>query len=157
MRGRSRGTRLLNPDFRDILSAFLAEGVEFLLVGAYALSAHGFPRATGDIDLWIGASQANAESVYRALQRFGAPLVDVTPADLTVPDLVFQIGLAPRRIDILTSITGVDFETAWASKVEITVDGMSVPVLSRPLLVQNKKATGRPQDLADLARLEQAE
>lgn len=103
---------MLNPDFRDILSAFVAEGVEFLLVGAYALSVHGIPRAAGDIALWIRTTPENAAATVRALRHFRAPLEGVAQADFTVPDLVFQVGLAPRRIDILTSITGVDVETA---------------------------------------------
>jgi hypothetical protein len=95
---------LLNPDFRDMLSALCEESAEFLLVGAYALAAHGLPRATGDMAIWIRRSDENAQRVWRALQRFGAPLARLTIEDLKTPDLVFQIGVAPRRINILTSI-----------------------------------------------------
>src|SRR4051794_38964480 len=113
MRGPSKENPLLNPDFQDILSAFCDERVEFMVVGAYALAFHGFPRATGDIDLWIRRSDENARRVWRALIRFGAPLFDLTIDNLKTPDLALQIGLAPRRIDILTSIDGVEFDEAW--------------------------------------------
>lgn len=96
---------MLNPDFRDILSVFEEEEVEYLVVGAYALAAHGIPRATGDLDLWVNATAKNSCSVLRALLRFGAPSQSITEADLATEDLVFQIGVSPRRIDILTSIT----------------------------------------------------
>jgi hypothetical protein len=145
---------MLNPDFRDMLSAFTGEGVEFLVVGAYALSAHGLPRATGDLDCWIRPTYENADRVLRALQAFGAPTDDLSIADLATPDLVFQIGIEPNRIDILTSIDGVDFDQAWAERMTITIDGLGVPVLSAHHMIVNKRAVGRPQDLADAARLE---
>ena len=155
MPGHSRENRLLNPDYRDILSLFADEAVEYLLVGAYALAAHGHPRATGDIDLWVAPSQRNAKRVMRALSRFGAPLSDVNEADFEGPDLIFQIGLAPRRIDVMTSISGVsDFGEAWEERLEVEIDGIPVRVLSRRHLIENKKATGRLQDLADVDRLE---
>ena len=144
----------MNRDFRDMLSAFCAEGVEFLLVGAYALAVHGIPRATGDIDLWIGTGAENAPRVWRALTAFGAPLDNLTIADLRREDTVFQIGVAPQRIDVLTGIDGVDFAAAWAERLEVDIDGLKVPVLSRDFLIRNKRATGRPQDLADVAWLE---
>jgi hypothetical protein len=147
-------TPVLNPDYRDMLSALSDEGVEFLLVGAFALAAHGLPRATGDIDIWIDRSNANAARVWRALRRFGAPLRDLTPEDLTTPDLVFQIGVAPRRIDLLTSIDGVSFSEAWPQRVLVELEGMTFPVIGRAHLIRNKRASGRPQDLADLERLE---
>ena len=143
---------MLNPDFRDILSTFNAAGVEYLLVGAYALAAHGVPRATGDIDLWVRPSQQNAERVWRALEGFGAPLERLSVGDLATPDVVVQIGVSPRRVDVLTSIDGVDFDAAWPERVLVPVDGLEVPVISRRHLVANKRATGRPQDLADIAR-----
>lgn len=144
----------MNPDFRDILSAFCAEGVEFLLVGAYALAAHGLPRATGDIDLWIGTSGDNPARVRLALARFGAPVDQLSLSELSRPNLVFQIGVVPRRIDVLTSIDGVDFASAWIDRMDTDVGGIVVPVLSRALLMRNKRASARPQDLADLAWLE---
>ncbi len=145
---------MLNPDFRDILLAFNEEKVEYLVVGAYALAAHGFVRATGDIDLWIRCSKENAERIIRALAKFGAPLFDLTRDDLMKPGLIFQIGIIPRRIDILTSIDGVTFEDAWGLREVIVVDDISVQVISRPHLLQNKKKAGRPKDKVDVAWLE---
>jgi hypothetical protein len=145
---------LLNKDFRDILSAFSEEKVEFMLVGAYAVAAHGVPRATGDIDLWIRNSSENAERVWRALKKFGAPLSDLTKDDLTSPDTVIQLGVTPRRIDILTLITGVGFAEAEPERLIVSIEGIEVPVIGRTHLIQNKRAVGRPQDEADVARLE---
>ncbi|MBA3804724.1 MAG: hypothetical protein H0X14_03300 [Acidobacteria bacterium] len=148
---------MLNPDFQDILSVFCDEQVEFLVVGAYALAFHGFPRATGDIDLWIRRSDENAQRVWRALTRFGAPLFDLTIADLKTPDLALQIGLAPRRIDILTSIDGVSFDEAWPDRQQVEIEGFSIPVVGRAHLLQNKRAAGRPKDQGDIALLESDE
>lgn len=146
---------MLNPDFRDMLSAFDEEDVEFLVVGAYALAAHGLPRATGDLDLWVRRSPDNAERVLGALRAFGAPTTDLSTDDLVSPDVVFQIGVEPRRIDILTSIDGVEFDAAWANRERIEVDDLELPVLGRRDFITNKRALGRPQDLADVARLEE--
>ena len=126
-------------------------------MGAYALAVHGLPRATGDIDLWIRRSAENARRVERALAIFGAPSSSIGEAELESAGIVVQIGVAPRRIDILTSIDGVDFDEAWRDRMEADVEGLKVPVIGRRHLVQNKKAVGRPQDLADVARLERRE
>jgi predicted nucleotidyltransferase len=147
---------MLNPDYRDMLSALSDEGVEFLLVGAFALAAHGVPRATGDIDIWVRATEDNARRVWRALAQFGAPTHDLTTADLATPDIVFQIGVAPRRIDILTAIDGVTFDEAWRRRVTIELDGVVVPVIGREDLIRNKRASGRPKDVADLDWLDRA-
>ncbi|MEM9351701.1 MAG: hypothetical protein AAGA92_01695 [Planctomycetota bacterium] len=144
----------MTNDFLDMLSALSAEEVEYLVVGAYALAAHGYPRATGDLDLWVRRSTSNSERLWRALLRFKAPMSDVTLNDFLEPDLVYQIGVAPRRIDILTSIDGVDFEEAWPRRGTQEVSGLFLPILSREDLTRNKRATGRPKDLADLAWLE---
>lgn len=144
----------VNPDFSEMLSAFSAEGVEYLLVGAYALAVHGLPRATGDLDLWVGTAGENPQRVRRALKRFGAPLDQLTLADLKQPDVVFQVGVAPRRIDVMTSIDGVGFAEAWGRRFEAGLDGLTVHVISREDLIRNKKAAGRPQDVADVAWLE---
>lgn len=103
---------MLNEDYRDILSAFAEEGVRYLLVGAFAMAAHDRPRTTGDIDLWVEPTLENSSRVLAALERFGAPTGEIAPEDLRVPDVVLQIGVAPRRIDILTSIEGVAFDEA---------------------------------------------
>lgn len=144
----------MNEDFRDMLSALSEAGAEYLVVGAYALAAHGRPRATGDLDLWIRPTPENAERVWRALAAFGAPLQDVTREDLSQPDLVLQIGVAPRRIDLLTSVTGVEFEEAWERRIAAQIPSMSVPVIGREDLIRNKRALDRPRDRADLALLE---
>lgn len=148
---------MLNPDYRDMLSALSAEGAEYLVVGAYALAAHGLPRATGDLDLWVRPTPENARRVWRALVRFGAPLQTLTERDLQTEGIVFQIGVAPCRIDLMTSIEGVGFDEAWASRKPIEVEGVSLAVIGREALIRNKKAIGRPQDLADAARLEAAD
>lgn len=133
-----------------MLRALSAEGVEYLVVGAYAMAAHGVPRATGDIDVWVRSSPANAERVLRALHRFGAPLFDLTVADLTREGTVFQLGLPPRRIDLLTSIDGVTFEDAWPERVTSRFGDLEVTVIGREALVRNKRAAGRLKDLVDL-------
>jgi hypothetical protein len=144
----------MNPDFRDMLSALSAAGAEYLVVGAYALAAHGLPRATGDLDIWVRRSEENARRVWQAIEKFGAPRSRLSVKDLTTSDTVFQIGVAPRRIDILTSVDAVEFEEAWAERKAIDLMGQEVPVIGRAHLIKNKRACGRPKDLADLAWLE---
>jgi hypothetical protein len=144
----------MNSDFRDLLSVFNANRVEYLIVGAYALAAHGRVRATGDIDIWVKAAPENAPRVIKALTEFGAPLHDLNENDLTHPGLVFQIGIAPLRIDILTHIDGVEFDDAWAARLNIQFADQPVAVLSQAHLIQNKKTVGRAQDLADVEWLE---
>ena len=137
-----------------MLSALSAEGADFLVVGAYAVAVHGIPRATADLDIWVRASDVNAARVERAITHFGAPGSAIRREDLLMPAIVIQIGVAPRRIDLLTSVDGVEFEDAWQHRVEVEVEGLRVPVIGRHHLILNKKAVGRPQDLADVARLE---
>jgi hypothetical protein len=148
--------RELNPDFRDLLLCLGREGVEFVVVGAYALAFHGSPRATGDIDVLVRPTPANAERTWRALRAFGAPLASagVEPADLGVPGTVYQIGVPPRRVDILTEISGVSFDEAWESREVADLEGTAVAFLGREALIANKRATGRLQDQADVERLE---
>jgi hypothetical protein len=145
---------VLNQDYKEMLSALNNEKVDYIVVGAYAVAAHGVVRATGDIDLWIRSSQDNARRAWRALANFGAPLSGLKEADLAVHGTVFQIGVAPSRIDILTSVDGVEFSDAWNERIEVEVEGIRVNVIGRSHLIANKKAVGRPQDLADVARLE---
>jgi hypothetical protein len=143
----------MNRDFVEMLSALSEAGAEYLLVGAYALAAYGVPRATGDIDIWVRPSPENAEKVRAALATFGAPLFDLTIDDLSRPGTVFQIGVPPGRIDILTSISGVTFDEAWPRRTSVSLPGVVAPVIGRADFVLNKRATGRPKDLADLALL----
>ena len=146
---------LLNPDFKDMLSALSAAEADYLVVGAYALAAHGFPRATGDIDLWIRPTRENAARVWEALTTFGAPTSRIAVEDYSTPDVVYQIGVAPRRIDLLTSISGVEFDQAWNDRISVELDGVTVPVIGRKHLLANKRASGRPKDLVDAETLDQ--
>lgn len=145
---------MLNPDYRDMLFALSDAGADFLVVGAFAMAAHGYPRATGDIDLWIRPSAQNAERVWQALRSFGAPLFDLALDDLMTPDTVFQIGVAPRRIDILTAVDGLEFDQAWTGRKVIEIEGRSFATLGKADLLANKRAAGRPKDLADVVWLE---
>ncbi|MGH7829479.1 MAG: hypothetical protein ACREP8_04820 [Candidatus Binatia bacterium] len=144
----------MNRDFRDLLAEFNAQAVEYLVVGAHALAAHGHVRATKDLDVWVRPEAENAKRVLKALRAFGAPLHDLTEADLTKPGLVFQIGLPPVRIDVLTAIDGVDFAEAWPVRLLTKFADQPAAVLSKKHLIQNKRASGHTQDLADIERLE---
>lgn len=146
---------MLNEDYRDIPFAFSEASTRYLLVGAYALAAHGQVRATGDIGLWMESSEENAPKVIDALKKFGAPLSEVSEEDFHRPDIVFQIGVAPRRIDILTSIDAVQFSEAWENRIEVVVSGITVPVIGRSDLIRNKLSTGRTKDLADAEWLQE--
>lgn len=145
---------MLNEDYKDMLLAFSGENVSYLLVGAYAMAVHGYPRATIDIDLWVLPSPDNADAVLRALRRFGAPLDALSKDDLTGAGVIFQIGVAPRRIDIITSVDGLRFEDAFKHSLIVNIDGTDVRVLAIGDLIRNKKATGRTKDLADAEALE---
>ncbi|MCL2233850.1 MAG: nucleotidyltransferase [Treponema sp.] len=147
---------MLNSDYRDILRALSERKAKFLLVGAYAMAAHGYPRSTMDIDLWVMPDPENALLVLQSLQDFGAPSGDLSSEDLQKEGLVFQIGVAPRRIDILTSVDELEFEDAFSRSDIIEIDAISVHVLSIPDLIKNKRATGRTKDLADAELLEEA-
>jgi len=144
---------MLNQDFRDMLSCLKEAEVDFIIVGAYALAAHGFPRATGDIDIWVRNSPDNAVKVMRALEKFGAPLTDLSGQDFMATDMVVQIGVQPCRIDITTGIDGVEFSEAWENKIAITVDGLDLYVPSKADLLRNKIASGRDKDQGDIAWL----
>jgi hypothetical protein len=146
----------MTDDWSDLLHALLDAGARYLVVGAHAMAVHGVPRGTQDLDVWVDRALENAERVWRALAAFGAPLdaLQLTIADLTRPDTVIQLGLAPRRIDLLTSITGVpDFDSAWRDRAEHPVRGRSIPFIGRGDLVRNKRAVGRHKDLGDLEAL----
>ena len=145
---------MLNDDYKEMLQSLAAERARFLLIGAYALAAHGYPRATMDIDLWVMPTRENAEAVLRALRRLGAPLHDLTREDLERDDTVFQIGVAPRRIDIMTTASGLDFDEAFAHAIRIRIEGLDVFVPSVADLIRNKRASGRTKDLADAEALE---
>ena len=143
----------MHRDFKDLLSEFNAKHVEFLVVGAHALAAHGFVRATKDLDIWVRPTIENARRVADALTAFGASLHGTSINDFATPDFVLQIGVAPIRIDVLTSKAGVAFDEAWPARLLTVFAGEPVNVLSKQHLIQNKSATGRPQDIIDVGLL----
>jgi len=142
-------------DFRDLLIELVKAEARFLVIGAHALSVHGVPRATVDLDIWIDSSKENAKRVWTALAAFGAPLetLEIQESDLTQPDVVAQFGLPPYRIDIMTGVSGISFEEAWVERVEDLFEDVRVPFIGRADLIRNKRASGRTKDLADLEAL----
>ncbi len=144
-----------SPHYRDLLQSFNEHKVEYLIVGGYAVMKYTEPRFTKDLDIWIGTSPENSTRLFRALAGFGAPLEQdgVTPETFTKPDIVYQIGVAPVRVDILTRITGVEFSDAWPNRVASTFFGVPVFLISLDDLIANKRAAGRSPDLDDLERL----
>jgi hypothetical protein len=146
---------MLNEDYKDMLQTLLGNEVKFLIVGAYALAAYGYPRATGDFDIWIEASAENSKKILSSLTSFGAPTSGLTGKTFMEKGIVFQIGIAPRRIDLITHIDGVDFSDAYPSRKTIVIEGLNLPFISKENLIQNKKSTGRDKDLVDVKHLEE--
>ena len=144
----------LNPHFFDLLSEFNAARVRYLVVGAHVLNYYGRPRTTGDLDLWIEPTRKNAESVFRALSRFGAPLEGISSHDFVIPGTVFQVGVVPSRIDILTSLTGLSFATAWKNRRRARYESVPISLISERDFIRNKRAVGRTRDLADAEEIE---
>ncbi|APW59346.1 nucleotidyltransferase [Paludisphaera borealis] len=144
----------MNPDFKDLLSTLNARGAEFLVVGAHALAVHGHLRATKDLDVWVRPSPDNASKVIAAIAEFGAPLHDLVASDLAERGTVFQIGVPPVRIDLLTAVDGLEFDDAWKDRLPTQFAGEPAFVPSLAHLIRNKKASGRLQDLADVEALE---
>jgi hypothetical protein len=144
----------MNPDFIDLLRAFIAADVRFLVVGAYALGLHGRPRGTGDLDVWVDATPDNAPRVMHALRAFGAPMQDITEADFSKPGITYQIGVPPGRVDILTDLTGLSFAEAWPERIQGPFGEITVDFIGRQAFIRNKRATGRTKDLADIESLE---
>ncbi len=144
---------MLNRDFRDLLRLFNEKRVEYLVVGGYAMSAHGHPRYTGDIDLWILTEPENAGRVMEALREFGFGSLGLQESDFLKPQQVVQLGFPPFRIDLMTDIDGVMFSECWLRRVMIDFDDLIVPTISLSDLIRNKEAAGRLQDLADLEKL----
>ncbi|MFH1645315.1 MAG: hypothetical protein ABIB11_02750 [Candidatus Omnitrophota bacterium] len=140
---------MLNEDYREILQLLLDNEVKFLVVGAYALGAYGYPRATGDFDIWVEASLENSKKIYKSLFEFGSPLIDINDETFSEAGIVFQVGVAPRRIDIITKIDGVDFSKAYKHKQDIEIEELEVPFISKDDLIKNKEATGRDKDKLD--------
>jgi hypothetical protein len=143
----------VNQDFVDLLRAFSDHKVRFLIVGAYALGIHGRPRATGDLDVWVDPTPENATRVMSALHTFGAPLTAVTTDDFSRPGIVFQMGLPPHRIDVLTQLSGLTFDDAWPDRTQAGFGPLTVDVIGLDAFVTNKRATGRAKDLGDIEAL----
>lgn len=143
----------LQKDIREFVELLLSRKVEFLLVGGYALAFHGAARFTEDIDFLVLVSPENAGKLADLIEDFGFGELGLSKEDFLDPDQVIQLGRAPHRIDLLTGISGVGWDEAWASRIEVNFDGFLIPVIGKSALETNKQATGRPQDLADLARL----
>jgi len=143
----------LKPDFKDLLRSFNKHQVTYLIVGGYAVMKYTEPFYTKDIDLWIDATSENAERTFAALIEFGAPMADLTIHDLTQPHIVFQFGMAPARVDVITSIDAVTFADAWNDRVETRLDDIAISIISLPDLIRKKEASNRDTDRIHLARL----
>ena len=144
----------MNRHFVEMLNALSDAGAEFLVIGAHAVAAHGYLRGTRDLDIWIRPTRDNADRVWRALVEFGAPLRNVTVDDLHTPELIYQLGVEPTRIDFITTPLGLEFDDAWQNRVFISVDGREFPFLGKSDVIRSKRATARPQDLVDADNLE---
>lgn len=147
----------LPKDFREFIALLNSESVKYLIVGGYAVAYHGYPRFTGDIDFFVEASADNAARLGRALHRFGFAGLGLTERDFTTSDQVVQLGVPPNRIDLVTGLSGVSFEEAWGSRIESTLDGLSVNFISKAVLIKNKTAAGRARDKADIAEIAEEE
>jgi len=141
---------ILTKDFVEFIECCAAREVRFLVVGGYALAAHGHPRATKDLDVWIMIDPANAERLIEALNDFGMGSVGLEADDFLEPEIVVQLGYPPMRIDLITSATGVDFEQCWGNRVQVPVGSVVAGFISREDLIANKMASARPQDLVDV-------
>jgi hypothetical protein len=145
---------MLNPDFKEFVESLNANNVRYLVVGGYAVALHGYPRYTKDLDIWIERAPENATRLVSAIIGFGFGSLGITEGDFLGVDQIIQLGYPPSRIDLITDLPGVDFEQCYASKVQVNLDGTLVNFIDSESLKQNKKASGRHQDLADLENLE---
>ncbi|MFH1561979.1 MAG: hypothetical protein ABIF11_00975 [Nitrospirota bacterium] len=144
---------MLNEDYKEMLQILLDNEVKFLVVGAYAMGAHGYPRATGDFDIWVEASSKNSQKIYKCLSEFGVPLFDITKETFAEKGIIFQVGVAPRRIDIITHIDGINFNDAYQTKEIIKIENLKIPFISKENLIKNKQSTGREKDKIDVRYL----
>ena len=149
----SQPYQLLNKDFKEFVQFLNANAVEYLVVGGYALMAHGHPRYTGDIDFWVDPTQANITKLLTALHQFGFSSLDLKEEDFFAEQAVIQLGFPPARIDLMVAVSGVEFASAYQSRLEVDLDGVSISVISRADFIRNKQATGRAKDFADLKEL----
>lgn len=145
---------ILTKDFVEFIECCVARSVKFLIVGGYALAAHGHPRATKDLDVWVLIDEGNAERLIQALQDFGMESVGLDAADFMEPEMVVQLGYPPVRIDLITTATGVDFEACWLRRLAVPIGSVEAGFISYEDLIANKQASGRPQDLVDVEVLE---
>lgn len=143
----------LNADLREFIELLNSQKVEFVIVGAHALAWHGLSRYTKDIDFLVATSGENAEALGSVIEQFGFGSTGLSADDFVVKDHVIQLGMEPNRIDILTGISGVDWQEAWLTRVPGNIDGLRVSFLGKEAYIKNKLASGRPQDLADVSRL----
>ena len=148
---------LTSPDFKELLNTLEKHRVRYLVVGGYAVMKYTEPRFTKDLDLWISTDEENSKAVFSALKEFGAPLKGLTPHDFTERGYFYQMGNPPFRLDIMMSIPGVEFETAWEHREEVLLEGLTIPFISRVDLIRAKDASGRAQDLLDAENLRKAE
>jgi hypothetical protein len=144
---------MLNKDFKEFVQFLNANAVEYLVVGGYALMAHGHPRYTGDIDFWVNPTPSNIASLLAALTQFGFAAVNLTAEDFFEPEAVIQLGYPPARIDLMVSISGVEFASAYPARLDVELDDVRISVINRADFVLNKRATGRPKDFIDLKEL----
>jgi hypothetical protein len=142
------------PDWIELCRLFSARSVDYLLIGGQAVIAHGYPRLTKDMDLWVRPSRENGVRILEALTDLGTPLRGFAPERFVDPETIVMLGLEPFRVDLLTHIPGVEFQAAWQSRTSVTLDGVLVPLIGRDDLITNKRAVGRLQDLADVEALE---
>ncbi len=140
---------MLSKDFKEFITLLNNHDVQYLIVGGYAVAIHGYPRYTKDLDIWIALSPENADKILKVLDDFGFGGLNLTAEDFTQPDQIIQLGFPPNRIDIITSLTGVDFNNCYDTKLTVDFDGVEILIIDRVNLKKNKLATGRPQDLAD--------
>tara|TARA_R110001592_G_scaffold124001_4_gene332539 strand:- start:2842 stop:3288 length:447 start_codon:yes stop_codon:yes gene_type:complete len=145
---------MLNEDYKDMLLALSGEKVKYLLVGAFALAAHGIVRSTIDIDIWVSPEKDNTEALFRALVKFGAPVEQIAARDFESENVIYQIGVAPRRIDIITTVSGLRFDEVYPNSIEAELGGIVLRIPSISDLILNKKASGRPKDMLDVTELE---
>ena len=143
----------IQQDFKELLQFFNEENVKYIIVGGYALAFHGFPRFTGDIDLWVEASKENAQHILQALEKFGFSSIELKLSDFTQDENIIQLGYPPARIDLMTAIDGVNFAEAFPNRIPTSYGDVEVFMISRDDFIQNKRATGRYKDLADLESL----
>ena len=147
--------RPLSKDLQEFIRLLNSERVEYLIVGAWAVAFHGRPRYTGDVDIFLRRESGNAERMMRVVRAFGFGATGLTEEDFLKDGHVIQLGVEPNRIDLLTGISGVDFASAWKQRVVGALSGITVNLISRDLLIQNKRAAKRDKDLADVRLLDQ--